>query len=83
MSTKNSQEPVKEAKSASDEQIMALILSMADTTWRMFTPPALLVGGGIWADLKFGTKPWLTVLGAVVGLALSVLLVRKLLGRSS
>jgi hypothetical protein len=61
---------------------LALLAAMADTTWRMFTPPALLVGGGIWADLKFHSKPWLTVLGAVVGLGLSVLLVRRQLGKT-
>jgi ABC-type phosphate/phosphonate transport system permease subunit len=63
-----------------DERTSRLIWSMADTTWRMFTPPALLVPGGIWADLKFGTKPWVTIAAAVVGLALSVLLVKKQLG---
>lgn len=54
-----------------------LLVSMADTTWRMFTPPAIFVAGGIWADLKFGTKPWLTALATVIGLAFSVLLVRQ------
>lgn len=59
---------------------MRLIWSMADTTWRMFTPPVLTVPAGLWADLKFGTKPWLTILAAVVGLGLSVLLVKRQLG---
>lgn len=63
-----------------DTSVSYLLLSMADTTWRMFTPPALLVPAGIWADLKFGTKPWVTLLAAVVGLALAVLLVKKQLG---
>jgi hypothetical protein len=53
-----------------------LILSMADTTWRMFTPPALTVSLGLWADLNFGTKPWLTILATVIGLALSIKLVK-------
>jgi hypothetical protein len=70
------------ATSREDENVMRLIWSMADTTWRMFTPPALLVSGGIWADLKFHTKPWLTILGAVIGLSLSILLVKKQLGSS-
>ena len=59
----------------------ALIASMADVTWRMFTPPALFVAGGIWADLHYGTKPWVTILAAIVGLGLSVLLVRSQLRR--
>ena len=54
-----------------------LILSMADTTWRMFTPPVLTVSLGLWADINLGTKPWLTVLATVLGLALSVKLVKK------
>lgn len=56
---------------------LALLLSMADTTWRMFIPPAILVAGGIWVDLHNGTKPWVTILAAVVGLGLSILLVRS------
>jgi hypothetical protein len=56
---------------------MQLILSMADTTWRMFTPPAIFVPAGIWADLHWHTKPWLTLLSAVLGLGVSVLLVKK------
>jgi F0F1-type ATP synthase assembly protein I len=66
-----------------EDSLLALTLSMADTTWRMFIPPALLVGGGLWVDLKYGTKPWMTILGAVVGLALSVVLVRRQLRRSA
>jgi F0F1-type ATP synthase assembly protein I len=42
----------------------------------MFVPPAVLVPAGLWADLKWGTKPWLTLVGLLVGLSLSVLLVR-------
>jgi hypothetical protein len=63
-----------------DDSVMRLIWSMADTTWRMFTPPALLVPAGLWADLKFHTKPWLTLASAIVGLVLSALLVKKQLG---
>lgn len=54
-----------------------LLLTMADTTWRMFIPTALFVSGGIFADLNLGTAPWLTFVSVVIGLASSVLLVRK------
>ena len=67
----------------SEASAMALMIAMADTTWRMFTPPALLVGGGLWVDLNYGTKPWLTILGAVVGMALAIALVRQQLRRSA
>jgi hypothetical protein len=60
---------------------LQLILSMADTTWRMFTPPAILVPAGIFADLKFHTKPWLTVLSVPLGLGLSALLIKRQLGK--
>lgn len=82
MSTKNSQNPVNQLKTTDDERTMTLIWSMADTTWRMFTPPALLVPAGIWADLSWGTKPWLTAVATVAGLGLSVLLVKRQLGEN-
>jgi F0F1-type ATP synthase assembly protein I len=50
---------------------------MADTTWRMFVGPAVLTPVGIFADLKFQTKPWLTILAAVAGFGISILLVRQ------
>lgn len=59
------------------DSTVQLLISMADTTWRMFTPPALFVPGGIWVDLKYHTKPWVTIGAAVLGLAVSVLLVRQ------
>jgi hypothetical protein len=57
--------------------VFSILRSIGDTTWRMFTPPVILVPVGIWADLKWQTKPWLTLLSLVVGLGLSVLLVRQ------
>ncbi len=59
------------------DSTFTLIMSMADTTWRMFVPPAILVSAGIFADLKLGTKPWVTIVAAVVGLGFSILLVKK------
>ncbi|HVQ44463.1 MAG TPA: AtpZ/AtpI family protein [Candidatus Saccharimonadia bacterium] len=68
---------------ANEASTLALLLAMADTTWRMFTPPALLVAGGIWFDLHQGTKPWVTIVAAAVGLSLSVLLVRSQLRKTA
>ena len=80
MTTKTDQ-PKPDAKTPDSEaSTLALLAAMADTTWRMFTPPALLVSGGLWADLKYHTKPWLTVAGAVAGMGLSIMLVRQQLG---
>jgi hypothetical protein len=60
-----------------DENLRLLFLSMADTTWRMFTPPILVVPVGLWIDLNFGTKPWITLLAAGVGIVLGALLVKR------
>ena len=54
-----------------------LMISMADTTWRMFTPPAIFVPAGIYVDLHWHTKPWLTLVGALVGLAIAVVLIKQ------
>ncbi len=59
------------------QPVILLLGTMADTTWRMFVPT---IGGlllGVWGDVSWGTKPWLTVLGLVIGTALAALLVRK------
>jgi hypothetical protein len=70
------------SQSPQNDGWLPLMISMADTTWRMFTPPAIFVPAGIYADLHWHTKPWLTLLSAVVGLALSVLLIKKQLEKS-
>ncbi|HZI94193.1 MAG TPA: AtpZ/AtpI family protein [Patescibacteria group bacterium] len=37
----------------------------------MFAASLLIgVGGGYWADGRFGTKPWLTIAGTMLGLVL-------------
>lgn len=56
---------------------MLLLLTLADTTWRIAFPVLLCVGGGIWTDLKFGTKPWVTLSGLVIGFGIAVLLIRQ------
>jgi F0F1-type ATP synthase assembly protein I len=66
-----------QAASRQRDDVMRILRTMADTTWRMFVPPAVVVPMGIWADLKWGTKPWLTILAAMVGLVLSVAMVAK------
>ena len=58
-----------------------LFLSMADTTWRMVVPGLAIAGLGIMADLKLGTKPWLTLVGLAIGLGVGALLVKRQLGK--
>jgi hypothetical protein len=58
---------------------LSLMLALADTTWRMFTPPAILVPLGLTADLRFHSAPWITLLMLPVSLSLSVLLIKRLM----
>lgn len=55
----------------------AIGLTFLDTTWRMAVPVILFALGGIFADLKLGTKPWLTLLAVVLGFVVSGWLVKK------
>lgn len=52
-----------------DHVVSTLLATLASTTWRMFTPVILCTGLGIWGDIKLHTKPWLTIIGAVLGFA--------------
>jgi F0F1-type ATP synthase assembly protein I len=54
---------------------------LADTTWRMAVPVVLFAGLGIVADRSLGSKPWLTLLGVIVGFACAGLLVKRQLDR--
>jgi F0F1-type ATP synthase assembly protein I len=53
-----------------------LALDFLDTTWRIATPVLIFAGAGIFADNKAGTKPWLTLLGTVIGFIIAGMLVR-------
>lgn len=55
----------------------AVALTFLDTTWRIATPVILFTALGIAADLRFGTKPWLTLLSVVIGFVFAVLLVKR------
>jgi len=68
----------KHAHSSPDDRDAAItiLITMADTTWRIFTPVVFCTGLGIWADLSLGTKPWLTFLGVGIGFVIAGLLIR-------
>ena len=59
------------------ENARRLLMSAADTTWRMFLPPLILVPAGIYFDLKLRTMPWLTILAVAAGLGVAVMLVAR------
>lgn len=50
--------------------------TMADTTWRMFIPIIGLALAGVWIDRTYGTKPFVTIIGIIVGTAIAAYLVR-------
>ena len=57
--------------------ITTIALDFLDTTWRIAVPVVLFAGIGIFVDIKVHTKPWLTLLGLVVGLGFAGLLLKK------
>jgi F0F1-type ATP synthase assembly protein I len=59
-----------------------LLLDFADTTWRIAVPVVLFSLVGIFADRHFGSEPWLTLLGSLVGFALAAYLVKLQLDAS-
>lgn len=64
--------PAKPSKS----QVIFMFGTMADTTWRMFIPIIGLTVGGVWVDRTYGTKPFVTIIGIIVGTAIAAYLVR-------
>ena len=73
MSTSNYKQSEKKASS----DTTSLLLTMADTSWRMLIPSAVFVAGGLYGDLHWGTKPWLTLFSVFLGLAVSVILIKN------
>ncbi|MDB5176535.1 MAG: hypothetical protein JWN75_203 [Candidatus Saccharibacteria bacterium] len=66
-----------------DKSTVVLMLSTAaDTTWRMFVPIIGIALLGIWADHTFATKPWMTVVGIIIGVVIASVLVRRQLQQS-
>jgi len=53
-----------------------LLLTMGDTTWRMFVPIIGLMVLGLLIDQWLHTKPWLMLVGLLAGIALAALLVK-------
>lgn len=60
---------------------LAFVVTIADTTWRMFVPSVGFTLLGVWADSQMYTKPWLMVAGIVVGVASAYLLVSRQIGK--
>lgn len=61
--------------------VILLLNTIGDTTWRMFVPSIGFTIIGVITDRQLGTKPWLTVVGIVVGSVVAGLLVRRQIKR--
>lgn len=58
------------------QSTVLLLLTIADTTWRAFIPTVGFTILGLMIDKVLGTKPWLMILGIILGATLAVWLVR-------
>ena len=52
-----------------------LLLTIADTTWRLFIPIIGFTIAGLLIDKLLGTKPWLMIVAILLGAALAIWLV--------
>lgn len=82
MGKKPSHDTVRVPATPSEPSSLALLADMADTTWRMFAPTIPLIILGDWLDGKYNTRPWLLLLGAIVGGLIAALLIKQLLRRN-
>lgn len=63
-------------KTPSEKSSTVVLMTIADTTWRMFVPSIGFTFLGIWLDAKYGTLPWLMFSGIVVGFLVATLAVK-------
>jgi F0F1-type ATP synthase assembly protein I len=67
-------------KSSRDNNVFSLASlarDLLDTTWRVITPTLLFAGCGLLIDMHAPTKPWMTLLGAAIGLFFASLLIKR------
>jgi uncharacterized membrane protein YfcA len=62
--------------------IGAILLDLADTTWRIAVPVVLFSILGMFIDIKAHTKPWVTLAGLIIGFVIAGVLVKKLLQKA-
>ncbi len=64
------------AKSGESSSVI-LIMTAADTTWRMFIPTLGGTYAGLWLDGRMDTAPWFGIGGLLLGIAITAVLVRN------
>ena len=67
-----------------DRSTVVLLLGIAgDTTWRMFAPILIFGALGVWGDLTFHTKPWLTIGAIVIAVICTAHLIKRQLQKGT
>lgn len=61
--------------------VILLLMTMADTTWRMFLPIIGLTVLGLLADKWLHTTPWIMIVCMIIGIVIAGLLIRQQLQR--
>jgi F0F1-type ATP synthase assembly protein I len=64
-----------------DMEHLSVGRELLDTTWRMTVPVVIFAGIGIAIDIALGSKPWVTLLGTVVGFYFAIMLVKRQIAR--
>jgi len=65
------------SKSTPPKNAVLIFATIADTTWRMFTPVLSLLIGGILLDKRLETGALFSILGVCLGFIIAILLVRQ------
>ncbi len=65
------------SESVPESSLTPLLLTIGDTTWRMFVPTIGFTLLGVWCDKQWQTKPWLMFAGIIIGFGGALLLVRR------
>ena len=72
-----SKKPISDGSKSSKDTTGAILLTIGDTTWRMFVPSIGFTLLGVFLDGMFGTKPWLMTLGIIFGALMAFILVKR------
>lgn len=54
-------------KTPPESSSTVVLMTIADTTWRMFVPSIGCTLLGVWLDSKWDTSPWLLFAGVILG----------------
>jgi hypothetical protein len=58
--------------------VILLLKDIGNVTWRMFAPMLIGIGAGFMVDSKAASSPWGVAGGIVLGLAITIVLMRNM-----